>query len=353
MKYPSLAIFVSIWNEPEELLLQNKKIFGKIKYSGNHQVYWILHHKDKKTIELAERIKGKKIKLIISPENTPLKAVGINYAIPKLKEQVIVSFDIDNIPSKDYFNVGVKELMTNKGVGLTIGGEEATNKDQSVLTAVQDLEQKELFFAIKNMVRIKSGGYIPVAGAGYFIRKNDLMKMGGLAVNTVTEDADLTIRLLNAGLKGIVIPEVLGIEVSNNIFQVIKQRIRWRKGVFQLFKEHRNLQKKNLTIYRTYVWTLMAPLLTFFKLIKYPLAIILTPLSPALGITTFVAMLLSDLEGNHWEIQKRQGPTSRKITYAYMAVDIVYMLVLILAFIEYKISPMKWHLTKKRGREKC
>lgn len=351
MKYPSLAILVSIYNEPEALLKQNKKVFSKIKYSGNHQVYWILHKDDKKTIKLAEKIKGKKIKLIISKENTPLKAVGINYATPKLKEKVIGSFDIDNIPSKEYFNVGVKTLITNKGVGLTIGGEEAINKDQSVLTAVQDLEQKELFFAIKNMVQIESGGYIPVAGAGYFIRQKDLMKLGGLAVNTVTEDADLTIRLLNKGMKGIVISEMLGIEVSNNIFQVIKQRIRWRKGVFQLFKEHKNLDKKNLTIYRTYIWTLMAPLLTFFKLIKYPLAIMLTPLNPVLGIMTLIAMLSSDLEGNHWEIQKRQGPISRKITYSYMLVDIVYMVVLILAFIEFKTNPMKWHLTKKKGSQ--
>jgi Glycosyl transferase family group 2 len=96
----------------------------------------------------------------------------------------------------------------------------------------------QYFFAVTQPSRNEHDGAI-FAGTMGLIRRSALEQLGGWDEWCITEDAELSLRLLRAGWSGLHIDESYGYGVMPLTFEALKsQRYRWCFGGIQLFRMH-------------------------------------------------------------------------------------------------------------------
>ena len=96
----------------------------------------------------------------------------------------------------------------------------------------------EYFFWFKSTLHFfASVGAVPLGGNTVFFKKNCLQKIKGWDETCLTEDADIGIRLSNAGAKIRVVYDeeyVTREETPPNLTSFVKQRTRWNQGFIQI-----------------------------------------------------------------------------------------------------------------------
>ncbi len=79
-----------------------------------------------------------------------------------------------------------------------------------------------------------------VPGATGAWKKKKVLEVGGYASDTLVEDADLTLTILEHGGRIVYSPLAKSVtEVPEDVRALFKQRFRWSYGTFQCFWKHR------------------------------------------------------------------------------------------------------------------
>jgi peptidoglycan-N-acetylglucosamine deacetylase len=198
------------------------------------------------------------------------KSIALNYGIRKAKYEYVICVDADTI-----FDVnGVTELMKhfeNPEVGGVAGNVQIGNANSN-LTKAQQLEysvsqnfDKESYASVNSVIVVPG----PI-GAW---RKPVLLGAGGLHADTLAEDTDLTLRVLQQGWKIVYEPKALCYTESPETYRaLIKQRNRWQFGVLQvLFKNWTMIFNPQYEFVGMFTLPLM--LLHYILLIMYPFMI--------------------------------------------------------------------------------
>src|SRR5690606_15137263 len=88
-------------------------------------------------------------------------------------------------------------------------------------------------------------------GACAIVRRSALDAIGGFAVETVTEDAHTALRLHRAGYNSayLRIPQAAGL-ATESLSAHIGQRIRWARGMVQIFRMDNPLLGKGLKFFQ-------------------------------------------------------------------------------------------------------
>lgn len=122
-----------------------------------------------------------------------------------------------------------------------------------------------------------------VPGAIGAFRRDAVQKVGMFTTDTLAEDCDLTLRLLNAGYKVRTCNEALAYtEVPETLHMLLKQRFRWTFGIMQSFWKHRG----NLFVRRHpgLGWVVLPNILIF--------QLVLPLLSPLVDVTLLVSLFM-------------------------------------------------------------
>jgi biofilm PGA synthesis N-glycosyltransferase PgaC len=111
---------------------------------------------------------------------------------------------------------------------------------KTVLGVVQALEFAFSFY-FKKADSLLNTIYIIGGAAGAF-RREVFKQLGGYSTKNITEDIDLSVRIQKAGMKIVYVPDaVIYTEGASTLKGLMKQRLRWKRGRFQTFFEHRDL----------------------------------------------------------------------------------------------------------------
>jgi cellulose synthase/poly-beta-1,6-N-acetylglucosamine synthase-like glycosyltransferase len=107
------------------------------------------------------------------------------------------------------------------------------NERNNVLTRVISMEEKAWFQALL-CGREKLQLFIPLNGSCQFIRTNVLKELGGWDENSLTEDVELALRLVEKKHLIKYAPDVCsGQETPNSLGDLVKQRVRWYRGYME------------------------------------------------------------------------------------------------------------------------
>ena len=111
------------------------------------------------------------------------------------------------------------------------------NGSQNFLTKCQSIEMvMDAFFQVG---RLSAGGVTELRGNGQLIKKNILIESGSFNENTVTDDLDLSLRLLLFGSEiGILWDPPVMEEAVENFPALFAQRQRWAEGGLQRFFDY-------------------------------------------------------------------------------------------------------------------
>lgn len=231
---PLISVIISAYNEEKVI----KRTLNSIYTSDykNFEVVIIDDGSKDKTARIVERFK-KNIKLknltLVSQKNGG-KATALNNALRNnTKGSLIMSLDADSVLANDALGKAVLYFRDQKVVAV------ASNvkiiKQNSLLGVIQYIEYL-LGYRLKKAYTVLNNEYI-IGGIGSTFRKKAIKSVNYYDTDTITEDIDLTMKLIAKGNKTnrvIYASDVICYtEPVMNISDLFKQRYRWKFGRFQ------------------------------------------------------------------------------------------------------------------------
>lgn len=173
---------------------------------------------------------------IVSQANAG-KAAAANRALAEARGEIVVAVDADTVVSPEAIPKMVAHFAS-PDVTAVCGNVEVGNVD-GFITAFQAIEyvtsqnfDRRAFSAL-NCISV-------VPGALGAWRRDAVLAAGGYSHETLTEDADLTLTILNRGGKVVYEPEAYGrTEAPESLGALLRQRFRWTYGTYQCLWKHR------------------------------------------------------------------------------------------------------------------
>ncbi len=159
----------------------------------------------------------------------PGKAAALNDAMTMVNTEIALIFDADYIPGKGLIRQLVAPFFDPE-IGSVMGRVVPLNVGKNLLTRMLDLE-RSAGYQVDQQARMNLKLVPQYGGTVAGIRKSALEDIGGWNIDTLTEDTDLTFRLLLRGWKTAYQNRAECYEESPERWPVrVRQLMRWAKG---------------------------------------------------------------------------------------------------------------------------
>lgn len=166
------------------------------------------------------------------------KGIALNTGIRLSHGEIIISIDADCIVTENAVSHFVK-YFANPKVMAAVGNVKIGNT-KNIVNVVQYLEFLFSFY-FKKADSLMNAIYIIGAAAGAF-RREVFERVGYYNPKNITEDIDLSVRIQNAGMKIVYASDaIIYTEGAMVVKDLIKQRLRWKRGRMQTFAEFKHL----------------------------------------------------------------------------------------------------------------
>nr|WP_255371254.1 UDP-forming cellulose synthase catalytic subunit [Cupriavidus sp. YR651] len=190
---------------------------------------------------------------ITRDNNRHAKAGNINQALPKTGGEYIAIFDCDHIPTRSFLQMTMGEFLADPQCALVQTPHHFFSPDpfeRNFDTFRRVPNEGSLFYGL-----IQDGNDFWNAtffcGSCAVIKRAPLLEIGGLAVETVTEDAHTALKLHRHGYNSAYLRTVQAAGLATeSLSGHIGQRIRWARGMAQIFRVDNPLFGKGLTLFQ-------------------------------------------------------------------------------------------------------
>lgn len=183
--------------------------------------------------------------------NFHAKAGNINAALAKTSGEYVAIFDCDHIPARSFLQMTMGWFLRDQKLGMIQTPHHFLSPDpfeRNLGTFRRVPNEGELFYGL-----IQDGNDLWNAtffcGSCAVIRRSILLEIGGVAVETVTEDAHTALKMHRMGYATayISIPQAAGL-ATESLSAHVGQRIRWARGMAQIFRVDNPLFGKGLSL---------------------------------------------------------------------------------------------------------
>lgn len=176
------------------------------------------------------------IKYVHRTNREGYKPGALRDAMPHTKGDILVLFDADWIPAKDFLKKIVQPFADEK-IAIVQTKQGFYNKDKNWISrfaAYTLMIYHEIIMPIHN--RVNSVFFCGTAGA---IRRSAFDEVGGWNTKSITEDSELTVKLLRKGYKTKYLKDIeTPSEVPETIESFVKQQMRWCYGNTRVFLDN-------------------------------------------------------------------------------------------------------------------
>lgn len=230
---PSVDILIPTYEEP--IFILKRTIIGCQALEYYNKEIYILD--DTKRWEVQQLAQELGCKYLTRPDNLYAKAGNLNQAIHKTNGELIVVFDADFVPTKNFLTRTVGFFQKDK-VALVQTPQSFFNIDpiarnlglENILTP-----EEEVFYRQIQPIRDGAGSVI-CSGTSFVVRRKALEAVGGFVTDSLSEDYFTGIRLSAIGYRLVYLDEKLSAGLAaENISAQATQRLRWARGTLQAF----------------------------------------------------------------------------------------------------------------------
>ena len=254
---PTVDVMVCTYGEPVSVLYRS--LVGCMSMDYPKKTVFLCDDGNRPEMkELAERLG---VTYITRPNNTHAKAGNLNNAMQYSNSDLVLVFDADHVPCKSFLQETVGFFVDDR-LGFVQTPQHFFTDDpfqRNLLAAQQINNEQDLFFHV-----IQPGndywGAAFFAGSGAIFRRAALASVGGFAVETITEDVHTGMRIHGKGWKSLYYNRDLAAGMAQDSFaDVIKQRLRWARGMTQIYCLENPLFARGLSLaqrlcYFTGIW---------------------------------------------------------------------------------------------------
>ena len=241
---PRVAVLIPAYNE-EKVIVRTIRSVMMSNYK-NLRIIVIDDGSKDGTYEVAREAYPNEIasgRLTVLTKPNGGKADALNYALERTDEEIYVGIDADGVIAHDAITNLVPHFANPK-IGAVAGNAKVGNR-VNLWTRWQALE----YITSQNFERRALDLFdvvMVVPGAIGAWRTSAVKAGGGYHTNTVAEDADLTMNLLEQGYAVIYEDQALAFtEAPVNADGLMRQRFRWSFGILQAIFKHRGAISKH------------------------------------------------------------------------------------------------------------
>ena len=315
---PHVAVLIPAYNE-EKVIVRTIRSALRSDYA-KVRVIVIDDGSLDRTFDVAREAYPKEIeegRLLVLTKANGGKAEALNFGLERVEEEIFVGIDADTVIARDAVSKLVRHFADER-VGAVAGNAKVGNRI-NLWTRWQALE----YITSQNFERRAMDLFnvvTVVPGAIGAWRTSAVKDAGGYPLNTVAEDADLTMNLLEHRFKVIYDDHALAFtEAPATARSLMRHRFRWSFGILQAVFKHRGGARTN-------------PAMGFFALPNILVFQILLPLvSPFIDIM-FAAGVIHYMIDLHYHPETASAASFEKLLTYFLAFLVIDFLTSLLAF---------------------
>ncbi|HET7082427.1 MAG TPA: glycosyltransferase family 2 protein [Candidatus Limnocylindria bacterium] len=158
-----------------------------------------------------------------------MKAAALSHAHPQARGEVIGVVDADASVAPDFVSRVMEAWRLDPGAVAIQAQRRAHNRNEGWFAAAQD---EELLTDMASQCgRRATDGTAELRGNGMFVRRDALERVGGWNPTALTEDLELSTRLVAAGERiALASAAEVGEEAVTTLWALWRQRLRWAEG---------------------------------------------------------------------------------------------------------------------------
>ncbi|GKX55630.1 cellulose synthase catalytic subunit [Leminorella grimontii] len=235
--WPSVDIMVPTYNEGLNVVKPTIYAALGVDWPEDRRTIYILDDGNRPEFRAFAEEVG--VEYIARPTHEHAKAGNINHALKQAKGEFVAIFDCDHVPTRTFLQLTMGWFFKDKKLAMLQTPHHFFSPDpfeRNLGSFRHTPNEGALFYGL-----VQDGNDMWDAtffcGSCAVIKRTALDQVGGIAVETVTEDAHTSLRLHRAGYTSayIRIPLAAGL-ATETLSAHISQRIRWARGMVQIFR---------------------------------------------------------------------------------------------------------------------
>jgi cellulose synthase (UDP-forming) len=235
--WPTVDIYIPTYNEP--LAVVRPAVFAAqgVDWPSSKLRVYLLDDGRRPEFEAFAREAG--IEYVTRNDNRHAKAGNINAALAHTHGEYIAIFDCDHVPTRSFLQMTMGTFLRDPKCAMVQTPHHFFSPDpfeRNLGTFRRVPNEGKLFYGL-----VQAGNDLWNAsffcGSCAVIKRGPLEAVGGIAVETVTEDAHTALRLHRKGYTTAYLPTVQAAGLATeSLAGHIKQRTRWARGMAQIFR---------------------------------------------------------------------------------------------------------------------
>ncbi len=235
--WPHIDVLIPTYNEPLSVVRSTAFAAMNIDYPQEKMHVYVLD--DGRREEFRKFCEEADIGYITRTDNKHAKAGNINHALRVLHSPYAAIFDCDHVPTRSFMQVTLGWFLKDSKLGMLQTPHYFYSPDPFERNLHQFMvipNEGELFYGV-----LQDGNDLWNAtffcGSCAVLRRKALDEIGGIATETVTEDAHTSLRMQIRGWNTayINIPQAAGL-ATESLSSHVGQRIRWARGMIQVMR---------------------------------------------------------------------------------------------------------------------
>ena len=247
-QWPHVDVLIPTYNEPLSVVRSTVFAAQNIDYPPDKLHVYVLD--DGRRDHFEEFCAEAGVGYMRRNDNRHAKAGNINHALQRVASPYAAIFDCDHVPTRSFLQITLGWLLKDQRLGMLQTPHFFYSPDpfERNLDHFKEIPNEgELFYGV-----LQDGNDLWNAtffcGSCAILRRAALDEIGGVATETVTEDAHTSLRMQMRGWATayINIPQAAGL-ATETLASHIGQRIRWARGMTQILRSDCPLFVKGLT----------------------------------------------------------------------------------------------------------
>ncbi|WP_369934176.1 UDP-forming cellulose synthase catalytic subunit [Xanthomonas tesorieronis] len=248
-QWPTVDLFIPTYNEPLSVVRSTILAASVMDWPADKLNIYLLD--DGRREEFREFCVQAGIHYVTRTNNFHAKAGNINAALKKSSGEYVAIFDCDHIPTRSFLQVAMGWFLRDRMLAVVQMPHYFFSADpfeRNLGNHGKVPNEGELFYGLLQDGNDQWDATF-FCGSCAVIKRKPLEEVGGVAVETVTEDAHTALKLHRRGYRSayITVPQAAGL-ATESLSGHVAQRIRWARGMAQIARLDNPLLGKGLRL---------------------------------------------------------------------------------------------------------
>jgi cellulose synthase (UDP-forming) len=248
-QWPTVDLYIPTYNESLEIIKLTALAAQNVDWPKDKLKVYVLDDGRREAFRAFCEEAG--IGYITRSDNFHAKAGNLNNALKQTDGEYIAFFDADHVPTRSFLQIGMGWFLKDPKLAMLqtphfFFSPDPFEKNLDTFRSVPN--EGELFYGL-----VQDGNDLWNAtffcGSCAIIKRAPLEEVGGIAIETVTEDAHTALKLNRLGYNTayLALPQAAGL-ATESLSSHIGQRIRWARGMAQIFRTDNPLLGRGLSL---------------------------------------------------------------------------------------------------------